>query len=172
MLWRRPERMWFKGRAALAVDEWYSTGDVANNLREARDLLQRDTAFEEVVAGLSRGHDEFMYPLGGGALQGPAFETVARQGYLEAIGLALDHDPPVPIKTYWMTGAGNRKFEMHITDEAEHVSVTMLVPKVRGGSSSSGSPESWVVSMDRAGRATTKRTSGPDGSPQPSMRHR
>jgi hypothetical protein len=169
------ERKWFKGRAALAVDEWYSTGDVPANLAEAREYLRSDRSFADIVRELgSDGHgkDEFIHPLGRSRLQGPKFESVTRQGYLEAIGLALLHDPPVPIKTFWMTGAGNDEFEMHITDEAEHVSVTLFAPDVEGGTDDPGSPESWLVSIDDDGGVETRQTSGPSEPEPPSTRGR
>jgi hypothetical protein len=166
------ERRWFKGQAALAIDDWYSSGDVRANLEEARGYLLSDQSFREIVAALRtarRGRDEFVHPLGDSRLQGDDFERVTRQGYLEAIGLALLHNPPVPITTYWMTGAGNDTFEMHITDEAQHVAVTLFVPDVEGGTDRPGSPESWVV-RDVEGRAVTERTSGPLNRQPPSAR--
>jgi hypothetical protein len=178
------ERMWFKGRAAMGLDAWYS-GDVATNLENARTWLS-DLPFDEMVGKLNldfEGKDErliaagpdnpefaFDYPLDHGRLQGPEFESVTRQGYLEAIGLALTHTPPVPIKTYWMTGAGNDEFEMHISDDREQVSVTLLVPDVEGGSEHPRSPESWVVTIDGDGNAQTRQTSGPPDQERPCMR--
>jgi hypothetical protein len=170
------ERKWFKGPAGLAVDAWYSSGSVRANLEQARDLLQQNVPFASIVSqlgSLDRGRPEFVYPLEQSILQGTEFESVARHGYLEAIGLALVvHSPPVPIKTYWMTGAGNDKFEMHIADEANQVSVTLLVPQVEGGSMDPGYPEAWVVSIDAAGHQQTKKTSGPPNLPRPSERTR
>jgi hypothetical protein len=169
------ERKWFKGRAALAVDEWYSTGDVQANLAEAGEYLRSDRSFEDIVGDLAaadHGKEEFIHPLGRSRLQGPEFENVTRQGYLEAIALALLHDPPVPIKTFWMTGAGNDEFEMHITDEADHVSLTLFAPDVEGGTDDPGSPESWVVSMDADGGVETRQTSGPPEPEPPSRRGR
>jgi hypothetical protein len=167
------ERKWFKGPAALAVDAWYSTGDVQTNLEEARDYLQSDRSFAAIVQDLNaadRGRPEFVHPYERSSLQGSQFESVTRQGYLEAIALAFGHSPPVPIETFWMTGAGNDAFEMHISDEAERVSVTLLVPVVEGGSDERGSPEGWVVSIDGDGQTETKQTSGPANSEPPSMR--
>ena len=167
------ERMWFKGRAAMTLDAWYS-GSVEANLENARDWLS-NLSFEEMTGQLNDAHGDdaefvFDYPLDQGALKGPEFEKVTRQGYLEAIGLAFGHTPPVPIKTYWMTGAGNVKFEMHVSDDREQVSVTLCVPDVEGGSEHPSSPESWVVSIGDDGDAHAKQTSGPPGKEQPSTR--
>jgi hypothetical protein len=165
------ERKWFKGTAALAVDDWYSTDDVRANLEEASNYLQSGQSFADIVGALAaagRGRREFVHPLEGSRLQGPEFESVTRQGYLEAIALALGHSPPVAITTFWMTGAGNDRFEMHISDETEQVSVTLLVPEVEGGTEEG--PESWVVSIDADGRVETKQTSGPPDPEPPSVR--
>jgi hypothetical protein len=170
------DRKWFKGKAALAIDRWYSSDDVRANLEYARSLLERRTlSFDAIVRELDaagRKENEFVYPLGGGALQGDDFESVTRQGYLEAIGLALESDAhgPVPIKTFWMTGAGNEQFEMHIADGAEHVSVTLLVPETEGGSYYEGDPESWVVRIGADGEPDAEPTSGPRNRQRPSLR--
>jgi hypothetical protein len=167
------ERKWFKGPAALAVDEWYSTGDVGVNLEESIEYLRSDRSFEVIVQDLNaagHGRSEFIHPYDDSYLQGPEFESVTRQGYLEADALALAHSPPVPVETFWMTGAGNDAFEMHISDGAERVSVTLLVPVVDGGSYYPGSPEGWVVRIDGDGQTETIQTSGPPNPVPPSMR--
>lgn len=166
------DRKWYKTRANIAIDDWFRSGDVRENLLYARDRLINEPGFAELVNRLGadkRTKDEFRYPREG-ALRGHDFEKVTRQGYLEAIGLALSHTPAVPITTFWMTGAGNANFEMHITDEAEQVFVTMLVPEVEGGSTAEKSPESWVVTRGTAEQPMTKQTSGPSGRRQPSRR--
>ena len=164
------ERKWFKGTAALELDAWYSRDDVGTNLIEARNLLRQDESFQAIVEqlnALDRWNPDFAYPLHD-PLQGPEFETVTRQGFLEAIALARRHSPPVPIETFWMTGVGNDTSEMHITDEAEQVSVTLLIPDAEGGSEDEGSPESWVVSIDGDSQVDVRQTSGPPGQEQPS----
>jgi hypothetical protein len=177
--------MWFKGRAAMALDAWYRTGDIEQNLEQAREWLS-NLSFVEAAANLNlqfagkdlrlepAGDDRpeyaFDYPLDHGRLQGDDFENVARQGYLEAISLAYGHTPPVPIRTYWMTGAGNDAFEMHISDDTDHVSVTLCVPEVDGGSEHPQSPESWVVTIDERGEVETRQTSGPPDQAPPSIR--
>ena len=153
--------MWFKGNAASAVDDWYSEGDVQSNLEEARRLLDSSRSFARIVSDLSvAGHtrDDFKYPLNG-ALRGPDFERVTRGGYLKAIDLASRDGRAVPIQTFWMTGAGNDQFEMHIADGAEQVSVTLLVPDVDGGSDYG--PESWLVRPVGEDDVETRQTSGP-----------
>jgi hypothetical protein len=159
------DRKWFKGTAALELDAWYSVGDVETNLTDAQELLGSDRSFEQIVADLGaagRWNAElFPHPYDDYALQGGEFESVARPGYLKAIALAQGHRPPVPIKTFWMTGVGNERFEMHITDEREHVSVTLLVPEVPGGSDEEGSPEAWVVTIGDDDEVAVTQTSGP-----------
>ena len=159
------DRKWFKGTAAQELDAWYSVGDVEANLNDAQELLGSDRSFEQIVADLGaagRWNAElFPHPYDDYALQGGEFESVARPGYLKAISLAQSHRPPVPIKTFWMTGVGNDRFEMHITDEREHVSVTLLVPRVPGGADDPGSPEAWVVTIGDDDQVAVTQTSGP-----------
>jgi hypothetical protein len=179
--------MWFKGRAAVALDSWYE-GDVEENLRNAREWLgDPELTFTDmagrlnlVFAGkdirLSDADDDhpeyaFDYPMDDHVLQGEEFETVIRRGYLEAIGLALEHSPPVPIKTHWLTGVDNESFEMHVSDGAHHVSVTLFVPgDVQGGSEHPDSPEGWKVTVDGGGTAQAIQTSGPPTAVPPSLR--
>jgi hypothetical protein len=168
------DRKWFKGTAALELDAWYSSGeDVGANLADARELLESNDSFAVIVADLGARPGEYLgagrrwnaelfpHPDNDYALQGREFESVARAGYLKAISLAQSHRPPVPIKTFWMTGVGNDRFEMHITDEGEHVSVTLLVPEVPGGSDLPGSPEAWVVTIGDDDQVDLTQTSGP-----------
>jgi hypothetical protein len=73
-------------------------------------------------------------------------DAVLKAGYREAFTLALEHDPPVPLETFWVTGAGD-DFELHISDGEQHVTVFMVVPP--GDSVPLGSirarAKSWVV---------------------------
>jgi len=89
-------------------------------------------------------------------------DAVLRNGYREAFQLALDHDPPVPLETFWVTGAGD-DFEVYISDGRERVTAFMIVPGVAGvngfpGGSTRAENKSWVVtSGDRTaddGRAS------------------
>ena len=123
-------RMTFKGPAARALDAWYSTGNVADNLTEARNLLQSPRDFTSIIAALSHGRPEFVYPMNASALQGPEFERVTRDGYLRAIDLAFGQNPPVPIRTTWETGAGNAGLEIESTNGTNCVEVTFRVPGV------------------------------------------
>ena len=124
----------FKGRAARALDEWYSAGSVEGNLTQARELLQSPQDFSGIVKNLKdrkHGKPEFDgYPEKNSVLRGPEFERVARDRYLSAIGLALGHNPPVPIRTTWETGAGNTELEIEITNGVDHVEVTVQLPGV------------------------------------------
>src|SRR5262245_30524640 len=96
----------YEGKIVQAIDDFYSSGDVQANLEYARDLLQQEASFVAVVARLNRerrGKPEFVHPVKGSPLQGRGFESVLREGYLEAIEVALGHTPPLPIKTLWQT---------------------------------------------------------------------
>jgi hypothetical protein len=118
----------FKGPAARALDAWYSTGSVADNLTEARNLLQSRRNFTSIIAALSHGKPEFNdYPKNPRDSQ---FEDALRDGYLSAIKLAFGHNPPVPIRTTWETGAGNTALVAVPTDGVDHVEVTVRLPGV------------------------------------------
>jgi hypothetical protein len=124
----------FKGRAARALDAWYSTGDVRENLEEARTLLQSPQGFTNIIRDLKarkRGRSEFEeYSKGNSVVQGPRFEREARDAYLRAIDFAFGHNPPVPIRTSWETGAGNTELEVEPTDGVNYVEVTVRIPGV------------------------------------------
>jgi len=125
--------MKFKGPAARALDAWYSTGNVTNNLTEAQTLLRSGRGFTDLIRDLKAGQHgkpEFeQYPMSGSVLQGPGFERVARDRYLDAIGLAFGHSPPVPIRTTWEAGTGSADFQCHVTDGGNHVEVTISLPQ-------------------------------------------
>jgi hypothetical protein len=129
-------RLKFKGKAARALDAWYSTGNVTANLTEARNLLgsRPPEPFKNIIRDLKardHGKAEFdEYPKNSSVLRGQAFERKASAGYLHAIDLAFRHEPPVPIRTTWETGAGNTDFEFHSTDGGDHVEVTVRIPGV------------------------------------------
>ncbi|HEX4527841.1 MAG TPA: hypothetical protein VIA11_00395 [Acidimicrobiia bacterium] len=165
------DRRWFKGRAARELDRWYRDGDVGQNLIYARDVLRDVGAFEAIVRRLNDegrwSTDEiYSYPRQG-ALVGPEFEAVARQGYLEAIALARRHDPPVPIVTYWMNGVENETFEMHVADDTAQVAVTIVIPNDPIVFDREG-PESWIVTVEGDTEVKVTQTSGPPDQPQPS----
>jgi len=125
----------FKGPAARALDAWYSAGSVTNNLTEAQNLLRsEDRDFTNIIRDLKarqRGRREFEeYPMSNSVVQGPEFERKARAGYLRAIDFAFGHNPPVPIRTTWETGAGNTDLEVVPTDGVNHVEVTIRLPGV------------------------------------------
>ena len=110
--------------------------------------------------------ERYSYPRHG-ALVGPQFEAVARQGFLEAIALARRHDPPVPIVTYWMNGVENETFEMHVADDTAQVAVTIVIPNDEIAFDREG-PESWIVTFEGDSQVNVTQTSGPPGQPQPS----
>lgn len=129
-------RLKFKGRAARALDAWYSTGNITANLTEAQNLLGSSPprAFKDIIRDLNarnHGNREFdAYPKNSSVLKGQGFERKASAGYLHAIALALGHEPPVPIRTTWETGAGNTDFEFDSTDGGDHIEVTVRIPGV------------------------------------------
>lgn len=120
--------MRFRGPVSRDLDDWYSTGDVKANLEEARRLLNSPRDFKAIIAALTHGKPSFVFPKHP-KLRGGAFQSKVRQMYLDAIDFALDqHDPPVPITTWWETRDGIDEFDTKIANHARHVEVTILVP--------------------------------------------
>jgi hypothetical protein len=77
-------------------------------------------------------------------LAGKEVDRVLRHGYAEAIRIARTYDEPVPIETFWVTGAGD-DFELHICKGKRHVTVFMFIPKPRRYGSTRSEATSWVV---------------------------
>jgi hypothetical protein len=124
----RRSLMKFRGQASRDLDDWYRTGDVKANLEEARRLLNSPRDFKAIIAALTHGKPSFVFPKHP-KLRGGAFQNKLRQGYLDAIELALNHhNPPVPIETWWET-KDITEFDTKIANHASHVEVTILVPK-------------------------------------------
>ena len=100
---------WYETNTVAAIDAFYRDGDVKANLESARRLLQSDASLQEIIEQLDddRRDAEFRHPVQGSPLRGPEFERVTKHGYLEAIALALAHDDPVPIKTFWRIWDGD-----------------------------------------------------------------
>jgi hypothetical protein len=154
----------FKGDAARAIDEWYATGDIAANLREAQTFLASGAKFVNVVSALvgrGRSKPEFQYP--SGAVQGDQFEAVAREAYLQGIALAQRHAPPIPISTFWV--AGQPDYEAHAVDGDQAVTVTLVVPVAPPPDPPTG-PESWAVELS-AGQPVVRQMSGPANATRP-----
>ena len=121
--------MKFKGPALEDLDNWYTQDPpgVAANLDEARRLLNSPRDFTAIIAALTHGKPKFVFPKHP-QLRGNDFQSKLKQGYLDAIERALHHSPPVPIKTWWETRDDIGAFDIGITDHADSVEVTILVP--------------------------------------------
>lgn len=167
-MWRRRrskgDEAWYETNTVAAIDAFYSEGEVEANLQLAQRLLSSNSDLGQVISGLpsAKRSNQFVfprtYPGGDSPLQGDQFVNITRRGYLGAISLALQHKPPVPIKTFWKTWGGDH-FEMLVADGAQQVSVTLRIPRRRFGGWELGDPSargSWVVTEE----AVTQ-TSGP-----------
>jgi hypothetical protein len=73
-------------------------------------------------------------------------DAVLKHAYKEAVELALAHEPPVPLETFWVTGAGD-EFELQISDGFDRVTVFMIVPPDKDvmNSSARAANKAWVV---------------------------
>ena len=76
-------------------------------------------------------------------------DPILRHGFQEAVQVALGHEPPVPLATFWVTGAGD-EFEVLISDGDDRVTVFVVVPGTPGendfhAGSMRARNKSWVV---------------------------
>jgi hypothetical protein len=83
-------------------------------------------------------------------MAGPDVERVLRCGYEKAIGIARSRPDPLPIETFWVTGASD-SLEVHICEGERHVTVTVFIPTDRRYGSERAESKSWVVRVARTG---------------------
>jgi hypothetical protein len=141
----------YKSSSIERVDAFYS-GDPGAALAYASELLSEAQVLQAAETFADDGQIEADdvgrfangWLSGTGPLAGKDVDRVIRLGYIEAIRTASDYEPPVPIETFWVTGAGD-DFEMHICAGAERVTVFMLIPVRRKYGSSTAASRSWVV---------------------------
>jgi hypothetical protein len=156
----------YKSTAAEFIDDFFSGDDL--RLEDAYDyalgLLDQDgDSLADVIERFSADRDG---PSAAKApsdhwLQGPDVDRVMREGYLEAIRAARAHEPPVPIETLWMTGAGD-EFEMHVCDGERRVIALLSIPRTRDYGSEKAKARSFAFRAGRKGaRAAKQQTSGP-----------
>ncbi len=80
----------------------------------------------------------------GGVVPGDEVDRVLRLGYREAIAVAREYDPPVPIESFWVTGPGVQ-LGVHITAGPRRVTVFISTPVELKYGSTRTSSRSWVV---------------------------
>ena len=147
-------RIVYKTTGAEKLDHFYSgiPEPLADALRKGRQLMTENPAR---LSGAAKPlEDEGKLPPNSASdldkyfLAGPGGaekERLIRKGYEEAIALANAIDKP--IETFVVAGAGNSKFEVHISEGKHAVTVHMFVTEDRTyGSYRSGS-RSWIVSL-------------------------
>jgi hypothetical protein len=125
--------MKFRGPVSRDLDDWYTEDPpgVAANLDEARKLLKSPRDFTAIIAALNHGKPSFVFPRHP-KLRGGPFQSKLKEGYLKAIKVARDdHNPPVPIKTWWETRDDIDEFDTRHDDFTDHVEVTILVPNAK-----------------------------------------
>jgi hypothetical protein len=71
-------------------------------------------------------------------------DRIIRAGYQEAIRLAQDKPEPVPIETFWVTGATD-ELEVHICEGKRQITVLLLIPLDNEYGSRRADARSWVV---------------------------
>ena len=96
-----------------------------------------------------------------GPMPGADIERVMRAGYTEAIKLALEHDPPLPLETLWLTD-DVEDYEIFINEGSRRITLVAAMPRDLAGD---GAPQadtasrSWVVRVARDGdEAVTRET--------------
>ena len=147
----------YKSTAAEFLDEFY--GGSPEDLRQAfDDALRRLEAHQDEPLSTTTEELERLNRLEPGAagdfynywlsdtsrLAGSEVDRILRHGYREAIELARSHEPPMPIETFWLTGASH-EFELHICEGRTRVTVVMFIPRTRRYGSKRARSRSWVI---------------------------
>lgn len=93
-----------------------------DQLGESRGLLegqkQRDHASREFFG--DEGEQAAWWP------GNEKKQEITRQGYIKATELALEHDPPKPIVTYWVRGG--ESFQVAVAESDQEVTILLLTP--------------------------------------------
>lgn len=126
--------------AALAYASELLAGAATDSIRGAAETFVDDDHLSTgAVEDLQR------YWLDGvEGVPGEDVDRVLRFGYREAIALAREYDPPVPIESFWVTGPGT-ELGMHISAGPERVTVFIATPVKRDYGSRNATSRSWVV---------------------------
>ena len=126
------ERRWFKGRAARALDAWYSDGDVGQNLRDARDVLRnRDVRRDRAPSSTTKAAGAPTSCIHIPTARGPGRAPVRGRrppGLLGGDCAGPTARSPVPIMTYWMNGVEKRRSRCTSPMTPQHVAVTIVIP--------------------------------------------
>jgi hypothetical protein len=179
----------YKSTFAELLDDFYSgtADDVRASLEYALHLLESDDRpLTDVAAQWSTDQgtlppeapDELQaYWLSESSqLAGKDADRILRHGYLDAIRLALDSEPPLPIETFWITGAGE-ELELHVCEGKRQVTVFIFIPLEREYGSTRARSRSFAIrtgGLRDAGETISPgapavvraQTSGPGGAPQ------
>ena len=150
-----PHRAVYKGKSIEDLDQFYRSGDAGEQLGHVRDLLagvseqpldaaaaqfaDEGSIAPEAVREFQDGWLADESPLGGHDV-----DRVMRFGYQQAIELAAGFDPPAPIESHWVTGAGE-EFELHIVADPHLVTVLIFIPADRDYGSTRATSRSFVV---------------------------
>jgi hypothetical protein len=153
----------YKSRAAEYLDDFYSGDErpITEAYEEALALLAQyeNDRLSAVTAVLNDPEREVarLDPDDGNPDDFEAFwlsddsahgdkqvDRVLRHGYREAIEIARGYPEPVPIETFWITGASD-EFELHICAGKRRVTVFMFVPQRRRYGSTRSEASTWVV---------------------------
>lgn len=76
-------------------------------------------------------------------------QDIVRGGFIQALTVALGHNPPVPIQCYWVVGV--EEFEMIVSDCKNQVNVFLLTPtpsKPLNPPPTGVLEDMWVVATD------------------------
>jgi hypothetical protein len=153
-----PDRAVYKSRAAEYLDRLFAGQPdelravyehVVDNLASIRregllETTNRLVEYEELPEDIGVEHFERFWLSDSGPMAGQHAGRVLRCAYEEAIRIARSRENPLPIETFWVTGA-TQGLEVHICEGEQHVTVTVLIPVVREYGSDRAESKSWVV---------------------------
>ena len=129
------------------IDQFFSgSAEALNDAYDfARSLLDQDDPLDETTAALAGQGPGPLADLTQGDAEhfrahwldpehpehpwsGEEVDAIMRDAYRYAIDIAQEHDPPLPIETFWVFTSIDR-FEMRVSEGDRQISVFALIPK-------------------------------------------
>ncbi len=152
------QRAVYKSTAAESLDDLFGVdgGTLVDRYNRCLAALSNtggrlaDAAAQIVTDGLPEATVEAWRQQSQAGWRAPTdVDEVIRAGYVQAITLAGQSDPPLPIDNLWVTGATD-VFEVHVCAGQRRVTVLMFIPLARDYGSTNANARSFVFQAGAA----------------------